>query len=161
MSAAALDFPVTAPLSREAFSSASLSLEEELPKQDLISADEAIDDFSPIRSPITQVLTRPREDDSKDYKLFLRTIRNGQKKITFKKPLRVVGEKDPNLIVFAHENTDIFGSGETYGEAKADFEDSFIRIFLSYTETADDQLSEGAKEFANRLRGMVDSCEDL
>ena len=161
MSAAALDFPVTAPLSREAFSPAFLSLEEERLPQALISVDQAIDNFSPIRSPITQLLTRPSEDDSKDYKLFLRTIHNHQKRITFKKPLCVVGEKDPGLIVFSHEKTNILGSGETYGEAKADFEGSFIRIFLSYTETADDQLSEGAKEFADRLRGMVDSCEDL
>jgi hypothetical protein len=101
------------------------------------------------------------ENDSQDYKLFLRTIHNHQKRMTLKKPLCVVGEKDPGLIVFSHEKTNIFGSGETYREAQADFADSFIRIFLSYTETSDDHLSEGAKAFANRLRGMVERCEAI
>jgi hypothetical protein len=100
-------------------------------------------------------------DNSQDYTLFLRTIHNHQKRMTFKQPLCVVGEKDPGLIVFSHEKTHIFGSGATDREAQADFADAFIRIFLSYTETSDDSLSQGAHAFANRLRGMVESCEAL
>lgn len=160
MSAAvAIDSSGTSPSSWEEASAASDGAT--LVLQDLTSADQIFDDFSPEPRPISQASPGSLGEESADFKAFLRTIRNDQKKITLTKHLCVVGEKDPGLIIFAHEKTDIFGSGRTYREALDDFQDSFIRIFCSYTETPEGQLSEGAKELANQLRGMVENCEDL
>jgi len=107
------------------------------------------------------VLEDSRKEAQGDYRLFRQTISNSSKRITFKKPIVVVLEEDPGLLIFTHEPTRIFGTGETVRGALKDFEDTFIRIYFSYVETPVEQLTAGGGEFTEQLKGMVESCADI
>ena len=126
------------------------------------SADLVLDSFKErVYGPIIKILKSHTGSAESHYKPFLRTISNASKRIAFKNPIVVVVERDPGLIILTHEPTRIFGTGESLQEALKDFEDSFIRVYLSYIETPREQLSDTAMEFVERLKVMVESCEDV
>ena len=110
---------------------------------------------------LRRALVNSLEEAQGDYRLFRQTISNSSKKLTFKKPIVVVMEEDPGLLIFTHEPTRIFGTGETVREALKDFEDTFIRIYFSYVETPVEQLTAEAVAFTEQLKRMVESCEDV
>jgi hypothetical protein len=137
----------------------------EVKKEKLFPANFEFDDLKAQADNLRRIalqreaLENSREEAQGDYRLFRRAISNSSKRITFKKSIVVVMEEDPGLLIFTHEPTRIFGTGETVREALGDFEDTFIRIYLSYMETPAEQLTNEAVEFTEQLKRIVESCE--
>ncbi len=144
------------------FRRVSSSTEERRQGEKSSPADLVLDDFKDKVAGLFRIVLGGYEENAGgDYRLFRRAISNARKRITFSKPIVIVMEEDPDLVIFTHEPTRIFGAGETVRDALKDFEDSFIRIYLSYEETPVEELSIGAIAFSDRLKKMVQRCEDI
>ena len=77
------------------------------------------------------------------------------------KPLKLSLERDPHMYIFFHEGSCVMGTGPTIRDALADFQDAFIRIYLSYYETVEKELSNSAIQFAHYLKSLVKKDEPI
>lgn len=90
----------------------------------------------------------------------VKEISNKDYKITLQKPIPVYLEGENRQYIAVHEESRICGEGPDIQAAFRDFEDSFISIYLSYTESKD-PLSSGAKEYAQFLGQLVANIEKI
>ena len=91
----------------------------------------------------------------------LATAENQRFRVSFAKPLKLSLERDPHMYIFFHEGSCVMGTGPTIPDALADFQDAFIRIYLSYYETVEKELSNSAIQFAHYLKSLVKKDEPI
>lgn len=80
--------------------------------------------------------------------------------VMLRRPIALSVENDNGLYLVSHEESRIYGAGETPAEALRDFDSAFVAVYLSYVRS-EDPLSAGAEEYARYLDQLVESFEEI
>lgn len=90
----------------------------------------------------------------------IKEIKNQEYRVILKKQIPLYLEGDNRGCVAIHEESRICGEGKQGLAALRDFEDSFISVFLSYSESKE-PLSSGAQRYLQYLKQLVATIEKI
>ncbi len=90
----------------------------------------------------------------------IKEIKNQEYRVILQKQIPLYLEGDGRVCVAIHEESRICGEGKQGLDALRDFEDSFISVFHSYSESKE-PLSSGAQRYLQYLQQLVARIEKI